>query len=505
MTLENRVADGIASTRRAQQAWSQLPLRQRAKLIGRIAAKIVQHRAVLANGVTAPMRTSYLETITAELLPLAETAKWLSRSMVRVLRTRRTSAWDTPMWLGSLRSEVQRSPLGIVLIIGTWNYPIFLTGSQMLHAIAAGNGVVIKPAPGCEAVTQELANIAVACGIPTNLITILDSSVLSAQQAIECGVDHIVMTGSSTSGRKVLQQAAGKLTPATMELSGCDAVFVLPDADLDRVANLLRFGLMLNGGATCIAPRRVFVPESLLLAFEEKLKQQLNSDPCVQWTTLCAETTKSNLCRCVEQAIELGAKPLIGDPIRNLSNSESSGRQAQAKTLNGLETIAPVVLTRIKTSMDIFRLDVFAPLLMIVPVGSIGQAVQWNRECPYGLCVTLFGSESQARGLIPDLKAGTVLINDFIVPTADPRIPFGGRGESGYGVTRGEEGLLAMSAPKVVAARRGNWLPHSNLPQAKDEQLLDGLLQLQHGEQLQDRLKGLRQVIRSIFYSTKKK
>ena len=155
--------------------------------------------------------------------------------------------------------------------------------------------------------------------------------------------------------------------------------------------------------------------------------------------------------------------------------------------------------------MDIFRLDIFAPLMMIIPVGSIGQAVQWNRECPYGLCVTLFGNESQARGLIPDLKAGTVLINDFIVPTADPRLPFGGRGESGYGVTRGEEGLLAMTVPKVVAARRGNWLPHSNLPQAKDEQLLDGLLQLQHGEQLRDRLKGLRQVIRSIFYRTKKK
>ena len=515
MTLETRVAEAIDRMRLAQQAWSQRSVSQRSKHFRRIASKIVEQREVLANGVTAPMRTSYLETITAELLPLAETAKWLSRSMARVLRTRYTSPWDTPMWLGSLRSEVQRSPLGVVLIIGTWNYPIFLTGSQMLHALAAGNGVIIKPAPGCEAVTQELANIAVACGIPSELITVLDSSVLSAQQAIECGVDHIVMTGSSSSGRKVLQQAAGKLTPATMELSGCDAVMVLPDANLDRVVNLLRFGLMLNGGATCIAPRRVFVPEALLNAFEEKLRQQLHSAPCVQWTTLCAETTKSNLNRCVEQAIELGAKPLLGDPIRNLSNSELSNSElsnsdpgrthAQANPPTGLERIAPVVLTGVKTTMDIFRLDVFAPLMMIVPVESIGQAVQWNRECPYGLCVALFGSESRARELVPELNAGTILINDFIVPTADPRLPFGGRGESGYGVTRGEEGLLAMSVPKVVAARRGKWLPHSNLPHANDEQLLDGLLQLQHGEQMRDRLKGLRQVIRSIFYRTKKK
>lgn len=508
MTLENRVADGIARARRAQQAWSQLPLRQRAKLIGRIASKIVQQRERLASGVTAPMRASYLETITAELFPLAETAKWLSRSLARVLRTRRTSVWDTPMWLGSLRSEVQRSPLGIVLIIGTWNYPIFLTGSQMLHAIAAGNGVVIKPASGCETVTQELANIAISCGVPSDLITILDSSVQSAQQAIDCGVDHIVMTGSSTSGRKVLQQAAGKLTPATMELSGCDAVIVLPDANLDRVVNLLRFGLMLNGGATCIAPRRVFVPEPLVSAFEEKLREQLQSNSCLHWTTLCAEPTKTSLLRCVEQALELGARPLVGDPIKILSSREPTdslptSSSTEPKSKNGLESVAPVVLTGIKTTMDIFRLDVFAPLMMICPVGSVGQAIQWNRECPYGLCVTLFGSESQARSLVPELKAGTVLINDFIVPTADPRLPFGGRGESGYGVTRGDEGLLAMTVPKVVATRRGNWLPHSNLPQAKDEQLLDGLLQLQHGEKLRDRLKGLRQVMRSIFHHAK--
>lgn len=501
----------LEQVRLAQREWKRVPIKQRAKILGKVAARIVQRREVLAKSITAPMRTSYFETITAELLPLAETAKWLSQTMARVLRTRHTSVWKTPMWLGSLRSEVRREALGTVLIIGTWNYPIFLTGSQLLHALAAGNGVVIKPAPGCEAVSAELVDIVVASGVPRELVLVLDSRVEAAKLAIEVGVDHIVMTGSSTSGRKVLEQAASKLIPATMELSGCDAVFVLPDADLDRVADLLRFGLMLNGGATCIAPRRVFVPESLREALEGKLRERLLAPGCVDWKAPCSVSTIQMLDRVVSDAVAKGATFLSASMrSENSMHSENGGILTREREVGGsspgsFASIAPVILTGVNTEMEIYRLDVFAPVMLIVPVASISQGVEWNRLCPYGLCVSIFGGEAQALAMESELNAGTVLINDFVVPTADPRLPFGGRGESGYGVTRGEEGLLAMSVPKVLTRRKGKWLPHSKLPQANDEQLLDGLLQLQHGEHLRDRFQGLRKVLRSVFRHDKKK
>ncbi len=476
-----------------------MPIKQRARILGKVAARIVHRREVLARSITAPMRTSYFETITAELLPLAETAKWLSRTMARVLRTRHTSVWQTPMWLGSLRSEVRRDALGTVLIIGTWNYPIFLTGSQLLHALAAGNGVVIKPAPGCEAVTAELVEIVVASGVPRELVLVLDSRIESAKLAIEVGVDHIVMTGSSTSGRKVLEQAASKLVPATMELSGCDAVFVLPDADLDRVADLLRFGLMLNGGATCIAPRRVFVPESLREALEGKLRARLAAPGCADWKAPCSVSTIESLRRAVSDAVAKGATFLSGSMQSVDGETRTHDQELRGVPPGSFASIDPVILTGVDTEMEIYRLDIFAPVMLIVPVSSISQGIEWNRLCPYGLCVSIFGGEAQALAMESELDAGTVLINDFVVPTADPRLPFGGRGESGYGVTRGEEGLLAMSVPKVLTRRKGKWLPHSKLPQANDEQLLDGLLQLQHGEHLRDRFQGLRKVLRSVF------
>ena len=157
-----------------------------------------------------------------------------------------------------------------------------------------------------------------------------------------------------------------------------------------------------------------------------------------------------------------------------------------------------IVLSGVTPNMDLYGLDVFAPLLTVVPVRDIDQAIEYNRQCRYGLCASVFGSESHAAMLAPRIQAGSILLNDFVVPTADPRLPFGGRGESGYGVTRGEEGLLEMTIPQVISTKRGKWLPHSDLPHPKDEQLLDGLLQFRHGKDWKLRLDGLKQIFGAI-------
>lgn len=275
MDICQGTSQAIATARHAQTRWQQVPLKNRAKSIAKFASLVVKHRKALADGILYPTRTGYQETLTAELLPLAETAKWLSENASRVLQSRKTSKLSTPMWLGSLRSRVERVPRGVVLILGTWNYPIFLTGSQLLHALVAGNAVVIKPAPGCEQVTSLLQSMCCECSIPEDLVQVLDSSIQAGVDAMQQGVDHVVMTGSSRSGRKVLEQSIQSLSSTTLELSGSDAVIVLPSADIERVTNLLRFGLRLNGGATCIAPRRVFVLETMLEAFTKLLSNKL--------------------------------------------------------------------------------------------------------------------------------------------------------------------------------------------------------------------------------------
>ncbi len=225
------------------------------------------------------VRADFRETIVAEILPLAESASWLARNAARVLRDRRVGSSQRPIWLGNVRSTVVREPLGVVFILGTWNYPIFLTGVQALQALVAGNAVVIKPAPGCEAITQVLLELFLDAGFPEELIERCDASVESAESIFDTGVDRVIMTGSSQSGRRVLGRLANHLTSATMELSGCDALMVLENADLDRVTAAILFGLRLNSGATCIAPRRVFVPLSLAEPLYESLTARLEELP----------------------------------------------------------------------------------------------------------------------------------------------------------------------------------------------------------------------------------
>ncbi len=493
-TLNEHLEAAFAAAYQAQLRWSQLTIRSRANAIGQFASMIVDQRRDLHRLLDLPMRSDYRETLTSELLPLADAARWLSRRSPRVLATRYLDGGGSPLWLGRLRSVVHRVPHGLVLIIGTWNYPIFLTGVQLLHAVVAGNAVAIKPAPGCEAVVRRLVQLLVECGVPQSLIVVLDSSIDAGKAAMQAGVDHVVITGSSRSGRAVLSQAIPSMTSATLELSGNDAVYVLPGADLHRVCDLLRFGMRLNGGATCMAPRRVFIPHKVSEVFYRLLTERLSEPEQLAWRTPISAATYRRLRDGVADALSRGARIF-------------SGESRQLRSISGPEpewvSTGHLVLTDVQTDMQLYREEIFAPLVLIIPVESWAEALKADSQSPYALAASIFGPQEEALRLAPFISAGTITINDLIVPTADPRLPFGGRGESGYGVTRGNEGLLSMTTPKVVSTRLGSWLPHTALPKVGDEQLLDGVLQFVHGKGWRRRVTGLRQIAQAILLQRK--
>ena len=486
----------FAKAHQAQLAWSQRKSRERTAILSNLRSLLVESRRELADAIESYCRQDFRETITSEIMPLADTAQWLHKSAKRVLSARKLSRLGSPLWLGPLRSEVHRVPYGLVLIIGTWNYPLFLPGVQILHALAAGNAVALKPAPGCDRVSHLLLSLLERAGVPKELIVLLDSSVETAQKAIKMGVDKVVMTGSSHSGRKVLHALADKLTPTTMELSGCDAMFVLPGADLHRVCDLIIFSLRLNGGATCMAPRRVFITKQSGEVFHRLLKQKLDDSRQQSWSTKVSKQTYDRLWVGIREAIDEGARVFSGPTSQNTSVSMVSSSIAPG---DSLMDCGHVVLTNVNADMALCSADIFAPLAMIIPVENWSEALRTDARCPYALTASIFGPPDEARRVANFVSAGFVSINDVIVPTADPRLPFGGRGESGFGVTRGDEGLLEMTIPKVVSTRLGSWLPHAKLPELADEQLLDGLLQFNHHHDLRARLSGLIQTVRAAM------
>ena len=441
MSLEARRADGtpgelaavFGRARRAQAAWAERPIAARLEVLARTRGRIGDDPEDLAALVEVPGRRGVAESLAVEIGPVLDALRWLEREAPRVLAPRRTGRRGRPAWYAGVTAEVRRVPLGLVLVIGPSNYPFMLPAIQAAQALAAGNAVVVKPGTGGARALRRWAELLEAEGLPPDLLVILDESTETARAAVEEGADHVVLTGSVESGRAVLRRLAEKLTPSTMELSGADAVFVRGDADLDLAARALRFGLELNGGASCIAPRRAFVARALLPELESRLAAELAD----------AEPRPATAPR-IARVRELAERAL------------AAGARVAAGALPEDGALAPLVLSGLPADAELASAEHFGPMLALVPVDSMDEALELDARCPQALGASVFSrDEDAARALARRVRAGVVTINDCVAPTGDPRLPFGGRDASGFGTTRGPEGLLGLTAPQVITLTRG--------------------------------------------------
>jgi acyl-CoA reductase-like NAD-dependent aldehyde dehydrogenase len=429
----------------------------------------------LAFASANPRQRPIAETLTAEVIPLADACKFLERQAARLLAPRKLGRTGRPIWLNGVHTEIRREPLGVVLIIAPSNYPLFLPGVQVLQALTAGNAVLLKPGTNGTPAAVALAELVQHAGFDHHLLQVLPESIDAVRGALDGGVAKVVLTGSANTGAAVLAELAPRLIPATMELSGCDAVFIRADADLDLAVRALTFGLRLNNGATCIAPRRVFVHRSVATEFEGRLANALPTDTA----NTAPLPLRPELRHALEDALAHGAHFISG------------------KLLFTGDCVPPLVVAGATTAMRLLHEDVFAPIMSLITVTDDHEAIELARQCPYALGATVFSrDEASAREFAQRIRAGLVIINDVIVPSADPRIPFGGRGRSGFGVTRGADGLLEMTAPKVVSVRRSKYLPHLDAEGDNDGELFQSFLLLAHGRGFTKRFQALKNIFR---------
>jgi acyl-CoA reductase-like NAD-dependent aldehyde dehydrogenase len=363
------IGAAMQAARAAQPGWQATPVAERLAILRRARHALAREcRAFAARAVRPGMDEA--QVLLAEVMPLLAAIRFLEREAPRLLAPRRP-AGRRPAWLWGTRLVVHRVPHGLVLVIGPGNYPLLLAGVHALQALAAGNAVALKPAPGWAGPMLALRAALVGAGLPEALLAVLPDGEAAGREAVEAGPDHVVLTGAEATGRAVAGVLGPLLIPAILELSGDDAVIVLPGADLAKLEQALGFALAFNGGNTCIAPRRLISVGTL------------------------------------DRALPLAAQ--------------------------------------------------------VVPDVAAGIALA--NASPFALGAAIWGEMGEAQEVARRLRAGCVVINDLILPTADPRLPFGGAGSSGYGVTRGAEGLLALTRPQAVVARRRPFaLPWRPLP-----------------------------------------
>lgn len=479
----------VAACRAAQEPWSRLAVRQRLRPVRELRHLLVERADAISAAVAADVGRPAVEVLATELLPTAAALKFLERRAARVLAPRRVSGLLRPTWLLGCRDAVHRRPWGVVGVIGTWNYPVFLNVVQVAQALVAGNAVLWKPSEHTPRTADLTHRLFLDAGFPPGLFAKLPATRDAGPLLADADVDYVVFTGSEAVGRRLAAGLGERLVPSTMELSGCDAMIVLDDADVAMAAKGAWFGVTLNRGQTCIAVRRILVQRERYSSFAEALGRLAAGAKPVPLVTRGQVEQANHL---VADATDRGATVLGAACGVALASADSGSRLS----------VVPTILADASPDMLVCTEASFAPVAAVMPFDADADAVALVAKCPFALAASVFTANPD-RGLwfAERIAAGHVTINDVLAPTAHPATPFGGRGSSGWGVTQGAEGLLGMTAPQAVTVRRGSYRPHlddATEPGSGTADVLGGLFRATHGRRWRDWLGGVVQMVRGM-------
>ncbi|OII57087.1 coniferyl-aldehyde dehydrogenase, partial [Pseudomonas putida] len=340
-------------------------------------------------------------------------------------------------------AHVRYQPLGVVGIIVPWNYPLLLAIGPLTCALAAGNRVMLKlseatPATGL-ALKQLLEQV-----FPTDLVSVVLGEIEIGQAFARLPFDHLLFTGATSVGRKVMLAAAHNLTPVTLELGGKSPAIVSADVPLDTAAERIAFGKTLNAGQTCVAPDYVLVPRERLEAFSDayqravrRLYSRIADNP--DYTAIINSRQLQRLQHLLDDAHAKGAQVLDLYP----------GETRQGRRL------PPHLLLGVNDDMQVMQDEIFGPLLPLVPYDSLEQALAYINQRPRPLALYYFGYDRATQEqVLRHTHSGGVCLNDTLLHVAQDDLPFGGIGPSGMGHYHGHDGFLTFSKAKAVLTKQ---------------------------------------------------
>ena len=340
------------------------------------------------------------------------------------------------------KSFVSHQPLGIIFAIMPWNFPFWQVFRFAAPGLMAGNAGILKHAPNVPACAQAIEDVFKNAGFPKNLFSNLFIDTDQAAQVIEHPlVRAVTLTGSTTAGQAVAKKAGECLKKTVLELGGSDPYIVLEDADLDKAVATCATSRLINNGQSCISAKRFIVPESIKPQFEQKLviamQEYKMGDPIdrsTQLGTMARKDLRDNLAQQVEVSIAKGARCLLGGKV-----PEGNGYYYPA-----------TVLTDVKKGMPAYDDELFGPVASIIGVKGESEAIDIANDSIYGLGAAVFSRDVERAEKIAeqDLEAGACFVNSFV--KSDPRLPFGGIKESGYGRELSHHGIKEFVNIKTV-------------------------------------------------------
>ena len=462
------VALVVARCREVQRVWEGVSIKERARAIRRVRDYLVDNAQRIAKVISDDTGKTRTDALSTEVLPAVLAAEYYAKHAAKFLAPR--SLKPASALLANKVAKLHRAPFGVIGIISPWNYPFAIPFSEVVMALLAGNALVLKVATQTQMVGRELQLALDAAGLPSGLFAYVNLPGAQAGDALlAAGIDKLFFTGSVTVGKTLMAKAAQTLTPVSLELGGNDAMLVCPNADIDRAAAGATWAAFQNAGQSCAGVERIYVHRDVYKPFLEALAKRvralrvgLDTDFNVDIGSLTTRSQLETVKRHLQDALDRGATLY----------AQSSCPENSAGLFH-----PAVVLTDVTHDMLVMKEETFGPLVGVMAVDSMEQAVALANDSDLGLTGSVWSEDRQdAQHWARMIRAGTIMINDHLMSHGLAETPWGGFKQSGIGRTHGKLGFDEMTQPQCIvqdympAAKKNMWWhPHS-------KSVYDGLL-----------------------------
>ena len=439
--VESLLVNAIARQRAAFGADPYPTLRMRRDRLDRIGRLLKDRGADICGAVSRDFgHRSVHETTMLEIVPLMGALRHTRSHLKRWMKPERRGR---SLEFLQLSNTVQYQPLGVVGVMVPWNYPVFLALGPLIDILAAGNRAIIKPSELVPETSALMAQLIAEYFEPEE-VTVIEGGVEIASAFSALPFDHLIFTGSTAVGKKVMAAASANLTPVTLELGGKSPTLIAPDSDHDSAARDIVFGKMMNAGQTCIAPDYVLVErgrldrlvDTLITEIERCYPQQSSA---TQYTGIVGERAYRRLVDGLQECRDRGARLVTA----NISLPQTGF------------AIAPTLVVDPPADCRLMEEEIFGPVLPIVAYDTLDDALAFIRARPRPLALYIFTSQGETqRKVLRETISGNVTINGTLLHVAQNDLPFGGVGPSGIGAYHGFDGFKRFSHARGIARVR---------------------------------------------------
>lgn len=362
---------------------------------------------------------------------------WAAKHAGKVLKRRRV---PSGLVMANQKATVEFRPLGVIGVIGPWNYPVFTPMGSIAYALAAGNAVVFKPSEYTPGIGVWLADsFAEAVGRP--VFSVVTGRGETGAALCRSGIDKLAFTGSTATGKRVMAACAESLTPVLIEAGGKDALIVDADADLDAAADAALWGACANAGQTCAGVERVYVHQRVYDAFLERLVAQAREleagdADAAKIGPITMPGQLDVIRRHIDDAIAKGGRALLGGPAAV-----------------GERFVQPTILVDVPEDSSAWTEETFGPTMTVAKVADMEEAIERTNSSRYALGSSVFAKADGMR-IAERLRVGMTAVNGVITFAGVPSLPFGGVGDSGFGRIHGPEGLKEFTYAHAITRQR---------------------------------------------------